>query len=647
MSDTPAGPTESVEFGPPFDFPDADLVIRSSDSVTFKAYRASLEQSSPIIARILLEQLGSLTDISTNTTSASSGGDSSSALPVMRLPEDGETLHTLLTAILPVPIHLPSTFEGAIPVLVAATKYKAYNALLTLRTSINERIYVMVKPEDAFRVFCLARKSGLLREALIPVRVLLDQSIAIEGLGDKLVFATGALLHELMAIQRHIQSSLGHEISEFRVSEELGRMWRPHSETCTDRLASGAPRWVDEAITKLASHARPSLDPRDVCFPLQSHITDDCPSCEGLPTMVMTEFWNVISRVVMAAILQAEDKFISEQLASPPRVDLPFTSSGLSQEIGLSRAPHPDVILRSCDDKNLFAHRSTLAASSPFFEDMFSLPNPQTNPGEDSEDMQNGLPIIRMTEHSEIIDALLSILYPGLPPMIGSYTFVLQVLASAQKYQMKGTMDLIRSLIAAGRFPKCPADDDVLYAYVVATRHRLAQETRDIALLSLDRQLSFDAFKDALCFLEGSAAYALLQYRNRCQEAADACLDSALSGVFGAVLEFLQPIRSQPSLSRCKVPNWRQRPLWWEDFLISMQSSMRIRTKYPSIKSLGIRQSFESSLKDHVNTVPSCLMCTVILTERGAKFCAALEDDVRDAIRRVSLRDSTHSFRIA
>ncbi|KAI0259120.1 hypothetical protein BC834DRAFT_661076 [Gloeopeniophorella convolvens] len=646
MSDTPARSTESVEFGPPFDFPDADLVVQSSDGFTFKAYRAFLEKYSPIISRMLLEQLGSSTDIHPIPAPASSGGDFSATLPILRLPEDGETLHTLLTAILPVPIHLPSTFEGAIPVLVAAKKYQADNALLALRTCIDERAHDMVKPEDALRVFCLARNNGLLREAIVPARLTMGKSITMEGLGNKLLFATGALLYELIAIRQHIQSSLRQKISEFRVSEELGRMWRPHSENCTDRLVSGVPRWVDDAIAKLASRACPPLDHRDFYFILQSHIVNRnmrCPSCEGLPFVIMTEFWSAILRVTMAAILQAEGNFVSEQLASPSRVELPLTSSGLSHEIGLSRAPHPDVILRSCDDNNFFVHQSTLAASSPFFRDMFSLPNPQTNVGEGSEDMQNGLPIIRMTEHSEVLDVLLSVLYPSPLPAIDSYIFVLQVLACAQKYQMESTMDLVRSLIAAGRFPRRPADNVLLYAYVVATRNRLAQETRDIALLSLDRELSFDGFKDALCFLEGPAAYALLQYRIGCQKAVDACLDSALSGTSRAALEFLEPVTRRFSLpgghrkySHCDESDEDERPPWWKAFLRSMRSEVRIGKTYPSIKSLAIQQSFKSSLKDHLDDAQSCLMCATTYAERGATFCAALEDEVRDAIHRVS-----------
>ncbi|KAI0259118.1 hypothetical protein BC834DRAFT_974560 [Gloeopeniophorella convolvens] len=174
MSDTPAELSKPVEFEPPFNFPDADLVVQSSDGVTFKAYRAFLERSSSIISRMLSEQSGSSIDIHAVLTPASGGNDPNGVLPVLKFPEDGKTLHTLLTAILPVPIRLPSTFEGVIPVLVAAKKYQADNALLALRTLIDERVRVMVKPGDAFRVFCLARKSGLLREALLPARVILD-----------------------------------------------------------------------------------------------------------------------------------------------------------------------------------------------------------------------------------------------------------------------------------------------------------------------------------------------------------------------------------------------------------------------------------------------------------------------------------------
>ncbi|KAJ7073171.1 hypothetical protein C8F01DRAFT_929951, partial [Mycena amicta] len=76
------------------------------------------------------------------------------------------------------------------------------------------------------------------------------------------------------------------------------------------------------------------------------------------------------------------------------------------------------VILRSCDEPQVefYVHRVVLALSSPFFADLFSLPQPI--PQDDSRDASSGkdeqeLPVVQVSERAEILDKALRFFYPG------------------------------------------------------------------------------------------------------------------------------------------------------------------------------------------------------------------------------------------
>ncbi|KAH9066765.1 hypothetical protein EDB87DRAFT_1588082 [Lactarius vividus] len=45
--------TSSIPFGPPFDGPDSDTILRSSDQVDFYVYRIILSKSSPFFKSML------------------------------------------------------------------------------------------------------------------------------------------------------------------------------------------------------------------------------------------------------------------------------------------------------------------------------------------------------------------------------------------------------------------------------------------------------------------------------------------------------------------------------------------------------------------------------------------------------------------
>ena len=91
------------------------------------------------------------------------------------------------------------------------------------------------------------------------------------------------------------------------------------------------------------------------------------------------------------------------------------------------RVSDANLVIRSSDLVDFRVHKSVLALVSPFFEDLFSLPQPS-----DSETV-DGLPMIRITEDSELLSCLVSILYPVPTVIPNSYEKVLHLLSTCQR----------------------------------------------------------------------------------------------------------------------------------------------------------------------------------------------------------------------
>ncbi|KDQ50454.1 hypothetical protein JAAARDRAFT_710831 [Jaapia argillacea MUCL 33604] len=95
----------------PFDDPDADVIIRSSDDVDFRLYKLLLSLSSPVFRAMF--------DLPQPTL-----GDWKDGLPVVRLSEDSKTLFNLLLPIFPWGIPQFDTVQEWHLVLEAGEKYQ-------------------------------------------------------------------------------------------------------------------------------------------------------------------------------------------------------------------------------------------------------------------------------------------------------------------------------------------------------------------------------------------------------------------------------------------------------------------------------------------------------------------------------------------
>ncbi|KAF8472369.1 hypothetical protein DFH94DRAFT_620850, partial [Russula ochroleuca] len=133
--------------------------------------------------------------------------------------------------------------------------------------------------------------------------------------------------------------------------------------------------------------------------------------------------------------------------------------------------PDANLIIRSSDNVNFRVHKSVLAIVSPFFKDLLSLPQPN-----DSESV-DGLPVVESSEDSDLLNSLVSILYPVDTVVPNSYDKVLNLLAACQKYEMTSVQSSIRAKVKRGEFP-APVGAEAFPAYVIACSKGLVPEMK-------------------------------------------------------------------------------------------------------------------------------------------------------------------------
>jgi hypothetical protein len=87
--------------------------------------------------------------------------------------------------------------------------------------------------------------------------------------------------------------------------------------------------------------------------------------------------------------------------------------------------PDANLVVQSSDFVNYRVHKPILAMASPVFKDLFSLPQPSDN------EYVDGLPMVQLSEDSDLLNTLVSMLYPLHPVIPKSYEKVLYSLATS------------------------------------------------------------------------------------------------------------------------------------------------------------------------------------------------------------------------
>ena len=136
-----------------FDYPGSDLVLRSCDSYNFHVPKLYIINSSPMLRELIR---------SVNTSDVLSG-EEQEPLPVIKLPESGATLYSLLTLIFPVVPILPSTSEKIMELLAAAQKYQMDSVLSHIRGIIARQDPPFIRPETAIPFISLHKSINFIK----------------------------------------------------------------------------------------------------------------------------------------------------------------------------------------------------------------------------------------------------------------------------------------------------------------------------------------------------------------------------------------------------------------------------------------------------------------------------------------------------
>ena len=270
-----------------FDYPGADIILRSQNGYHFRVPKTSIVNNSPILSELIRRTLDSISD-----------ANAEASLPVVQLPESGEILHCLLTFIFLVAPLVPSTPEEMMELLSVAQKYQMGDALTHIRGSIARRNSLPTRLEPALHIYALAQKHGLRPEALQAARTILNYPMTIEEFDNKLGIIPGASLYELWKYRERVRTFLASDLTAFRNSCARSTITGLR---CVEFSSAQIPKWLDNYIESIGK--TPNLfDPAELNIAMARHIKEmtngnRC-ECALMPSQTIRNFWEALTSVV-------------------------------------------------------------------------------------------------------------------------------------------------------------------------------------------------------------------------------------------------------------------------------------------------------------------------------------------------------------
>jgi hypothetical protein len=250
---------------------------------------------------------------------------------------------------------------------------------------------------------------------------------------------------------------------------------------------------------------------------------------------------------------------------------------------------------------------------------MFSLPQPLEN------EIVDGLPVVRLSEDAEILNSLLTMLYPVPSVVPASYDKALELLAAAQKYDMTGVQSSIRTEIKS--WGLIVLTGPVAYrAYAISSSANLIPEMEISARLTLNHPMTFETIADALPLFKGSALSDLVRFRKR-------CCNNLLSFFEGFV-------DGSNSLSKiwfsCRLPVTKHTSsfdkatlaVWLRDLILQHTESLEETYTNTLLEPSSLHKEIIMALLTHLSKT-HCFSCPTVYATEGEAFSDQLYCRVR------------------
>ena len=343
-------------------------------------------------------------------------------------------------------------------------------------------------------------------------------------------------------------------------------------------------------------------------------------------------------------LLQAESGLSLVQ----EREDLPVKIGSTTSPPDSFDVPNADLIIRSSDLVNFRVHKPVLAMASPFFKDLLSLPQPS-----DGESI-DGLPVVQLSEDSDVLSTLISMLYP-LRPVIPkshekvSYSLaifsaveanpcykVLNLLAACQKYEMDAVQASIRAEVNQGEFP-APKGAEMFSAYGIASRKGLIPEMEKAARQTLDHPMTFEILGEGLRLFEGWALRDLANYRKRYRDNLVSCFKSFLKIEESQFDIWTYCDHNVSRSGSYSLPIFNANgflPSWVVELYQKHIDGLQEAFSKSLFNPQNIRGDYLSALQNHINS-HVCVSCAMVHIEKGETLFKDLENRLTQALNEV------------
>jgi hypothetical protein len=280
--------------------------------------------------------------------------------------------------------------------------------------------------------------------------------------------------------------------------------------------------------------------------------------------------------------------------------------------------PGSDIVLRSRDSYNFTLPKLNIVICSPVLRNLIESVSNTSDVHNGEEREAPSLPVVEIPERKDTLYRLLTFIFPVTPALPPTAEKTMELLAVAQKYEMKSVLSHIQGAVAR-QDPPFLRLETAFHVYFLAQQYGLHQEAVHAARVTLRFPMTLEGLGDKLDFpgMTGAFLHELWKYHEQVRtELKSALLEFRNNGLPDDVKSLM-----------CSRPNrGPSPPQWLYDYINSIAGT-------PYLFDLA---EFEDARARHVQSVGSyACSCATMLSPLKRTFWEALTAVVNRTLEKV------------